>query len=143
MSSAGLARCTLFLASCLRHSDRLTVYSLKNIQTLGMTTLQNPGVPRVKLESTIDGNVKSEPIDVEMTSPYADSEDDALEDGGDLDFTNAQQQLWLTQIPRSLWQTCSSIGLDDEIEIGTIRVEGPPENPQRVNIPVAALSQPY
>lgn len=105
--------------------------------------MQNPGIPRVKLESNLDGHVKSESVDVEMTSPYADSTDDGLEDGGDLDFTNAQQQLWLTQIPRSLWQNCSGLGLDDEIEIGTIRVEGPPENPQRVSILATRLSRRY
>ena len=108
-----------------------------------MATMQSSVIPRVKLESNLDGHFKPESVDVEMTSPYADSTDDGLEDGGDLDFTNAQHQLWLTQIPRSLWQECSNLGLDDEIEIGTIRVEGPPENPQRVSITAASLGQPY
>ena len=98
-----------------------------------MATVQNPGIPRVKLESALDGNVKHEQMDVEMTSPYTDDGDDGLEDGGDLDFTNAQQQLWLASIPRTLWSEWSGIGLDEEIEIGTIRVEGPPDNPQRVS----------
>jgi transcription initiation factor TFIIF subunit beta len=60
-----------------------------------------------------------------------DEDDDPLE-AADLDFSNAQQQLWLTQIPRFLWETWSTIGLDEEIEIGTVRVEGPEQNPQRV-----------
>ena len=104
-----------------------------------MATMQNPGIPRVKLDPTSDVNVKPEPIDVEMTSPYSDDAEDGLEDGGDLDFTNAQQQLWLTQIPRSLWQTWSSMGLDEEIEIGTIRVEGTSDDPNRVGIPAPHL----
>jgi TFIIF, beta subunit N-terminus len=97
-----------------------------------MSTLQNPGIPRVKVETVADSNVKREPLDEEMASPYVDDEDDGLDEGGDLDFTNAHTQLWLTQIPRNLWETWSVMGLDDEIEIGTIRVEGSQDNPQRV-----------
>ena len=99
-----------------------------------MAAVQNPGVPRLKVENAHDGTIKSETIDqdVDMTSPYTDDEDDGLEDGGDLDFANAQQPLWLTQIPRSLWTTLSTMGMDEEIELGTIRIEGSQDNPQRV-----------
>jgi transcription initiation factor TFIIF subunit beta len=98
-----------------------------------MSTLQNPGIPRVKVETILDGNVKREPQDEEMASPYVDDEDDGLDEGGDLDFTHAHTQLWLAQIPRNLWETWSVMGLDDEIEIGTIRLEGSHDNPQRVS----------
>jgi len=55
------------------------------------------------------------------------------EDVGDLDFSKSEQQLWLSHIPRSLWETWSSLGNDEEIEIGTIRVEGTQTEPQRVS----------
>jgi transcription initiation factor TFIIF subunit beta len=104
-----------------------------------MAALQHSGIPRVKLESVPHGDLKQESTDqdVDMTSPqaYMDDDGDELEDGGDLDFTNAQQQLWLTKIPRPLWETWSTMGLDDEIELGTIRVEGPEDNPLRVRLP--------
>jgi transcription initiation factor TFIIF subunit beta len=61
-----------------------------------------------------------------------DEDDLYEEDAGDLDFSQAQQQLWLSHIPRSLWETWSSINDDEEIEIGTIRVEGTETDPRRV-----------
>ena len=96
-----------------------------------MTTLQGAGIPRVKLESVPDQPIKPEPMD-DTPSPYVDEDDDMYEDTGDLDFSQAQQQLWLSHIPRTLWETLSKLQDDDEIEIGTIRVEGPETNPSRV-----------
>jgi len=95
-----------------------------------MAALQGSGVPRIKLESVPDQNVKQEPMD-DTPSPMMDDED-VYEDAGDLDFSNAQQQLWLSHIPRSLWETLLKLVDDDEIEIGTIRVEGSESNPTRV-----------
>jgi transcription initiation factor TFIIF subunit beta len=98
-----------------------------------MATLRNPGLPRVKVDEAQDGPIKSEPADVDMPSPYMDGEDDELDEGGDLDFSYAQRQLWLTQIPKRLWESLEQVGgPDDEIEIGTLRVEGREENPSRV-----------
>jgi hypothetical protein len=100
-----------------------------------MATFQNQGLPRVKVEGVQDGPIKAEPADVDMPSPYMDGDDDELDEGGDLDFGYAQRQLWLTQIPKRLWESLEEVkgqGPDDEIEIGTLRVEGPENNPSRV-----------
>jgi transcription initiation factor TFIIF subunit beta len=74
-----------------------------------------------------------------------DEDDLYEEDPGDLDFSQAQQQLWLSHIPRSLWETWSSISDDEEIDIGTIRVEGMETDPRRVctSHPPEALSVRY
>lgn len=68
----------------------------------------------------------------------ADIEDEDLyEDAGDLDFTNAGQSLWLSRIPRSLWEHWSNLDdLDDdeEIQVGTVRIEGDSKDIKRVGI---------
>lgn len=99
-----------------------------------MATLQGTGIPRVKLEPVPDQNVKQEPMDVDMVSPYPEDDDDVYEDAGDIDFSQAQQQLWLSHIPRSLWEGWTKLDDDEEIEIGTIRIEGPESNPTRVRL---------
>ena len=96
-----------------------------------MANVTGTAIPQVKVEHVPDDNIKNEPVDVDMPSPYAD-EDDAFEDAGDLDFSQAQQQLWLSHVPRSLWEALSKLDDDDEIDLGTISVEGPESNPQRV-----------
>ena len=88
-------------------------------------------IPTVKVEQVPSPHVKPEPRDG-APSPYMDEEDLYEEDAGDLDFSQAQQQLWLSHIPRSLWETWSSLSDDEEIEIGTIRVEGTDTEPRRV-----------
>ncbi|EXJ68222.1 uncharacterized protein A1O5_08837 [Cladophialophora psammophila CBS 110553] len=103
-----------------------------------MATLQGAGIPRVKLEPVPDENVKLEPMD-DTPSPYVDEDEDIYEDAGDLDFSQAQQQLWLSHIPRTLWETLSKLQDDDEIEIGKIRVEGPESNPSRVSLLLYSL----
>lgn len=95
-----------------------------------MATLQGSAVPRVKLEPP-DQNIKPEPAD-DSPSSYVEEDDDIYEDTGDLDFSQAQQPLWLSHIPRTLWEALSKLQDDDEMEIGTIRVEGPESNPSRV-----------
>ncbi|EXJ58819.1 hypothetical protein A1O7_06249 [Cladophialophora yegresii CBS 114405] len=97
-----------------------------------MATLQGTGVPKLKLESVPDENIKVEPSDT--PSPFLDEDEDMDEDAGDLDFSQAHQQLWLSHIPRTLWQKLSQIQDDDEIEIGKIRVEGSESNPTRVSM---------
>lgn len=61
-----------------------------------------------------------------------DLDDDIYEDTGDLDFSQAMQDVWLARLPKSLWEAWSKLDADDEIEIGTLRVEGPPEDIKRV-----------
>ncbi len=86
----------------------------------------------MKLESLPDANIKPEPMD-DTPSPYVDEDEEMYdEDTADLDFSQAQQQLWLSHIPKTLWEALSKLQDDDEIEIGTIRVEGSETNPSRV-----------
>jgi len=86
--------------------------------------------PGVKVESVPSPQIKPDPEG--GPSPYVDDDDVYEEDAGDLDFSQAQQQLWLSHIPRPLWETWSSLGEDEEIEIGTIRMEGPDTSAGRV-----------
>lgn len=97
-----------------------------------MTSMPGSVIPQVKVENA-DVNIKNEAMDVDMPSPYVDEDEDGFEDTGDLDFSQAQQQLWLSHIPRSLWEALSKLEDDDEIDLGTIRVEGPENNPHRVS----------
>ncbi|RMZ89315.1 hypothetical protein DV736_g3453, partial [Chaetothyriales sp. CBS 134916] len=94
-----------------------------------MASLSNGPVPIVKVE---DDMVKDEPMDDDAV-PYMDDPDD---EGGDLDFSGAKQEVWLCHVPRTLWAALSKLGTmdDDEIEIGTIRVEGPEARPHRVSL---------
>lgn len=75
--------------------------------------------------------IKQDP-DAMVTSPGLHSEDDVYEDAGDLDFTNADQSIFLTRIPKLLWDSWSKLDDDQEIQIGRIRVEGPKDDPKRV-----------
>ena len=94
-----------------------------------MATL-NGGLPSLKVEDASSMMIKDEAMD-DALSPYM--EDDIYEDAGDLDFTNAEKRVWLSHIPRSLWETLSTLEGDDEIEIGTLRVEGTESQPSRVS----------
>ncbi|RMD40937.1 hypothetical protein DV735_g4181, partial [Chaetothyriales sp. CBS 134920] len=97
---------------------------------LTMAALSSGPVPIVKVEDDV---VKDEPMEDDAV-PYMDDPDD---EGGDLDFTGAKQEVWLGHVPRTLWGVLSKLGTiddDDEIEIGTIRVEGPESRPQRVSL---------
>ncbi|KAI5287972.1 hypothetical protein KEM54_005570 [Ascosphaera aggregata] len=58
-------------------------------------------------------------------------DDDIYEDTGDLDFSQAMQDVWLARLPKALWESWAKLDADEEIEIGTLRVEGPPEDIKR------------
>lgn len=79
---------------------------------------QDPGSPNIKADPDRD-------LD----------EDDLYEDAGDLDFANANQNVWLSRIPRSLWEHWAKIDDDEEIQVGTIRIEGDPNDIKRVFAP--------
>lgn len=78
-------------------------------------------------QSRIKPEADSAPV-----SPSAQSDEDIYEDAGDLDFAGTTQGLYLTRIPKFLWETWSKLKDDDEIRLGTIRVEGSSEDPKRV-----------
>lgn len=80
-------------------------------------------IPTMKLEPAPDDHVKME-LAEDTPSPYMDDIDEAIEDAGDLDFSQAQTKFWLTHLPRSLWESLSHMGEDDEVVLGTMRVEG-------------------
>lgn len=87
-------------------------------------------IPTMKIENAPSPRIKDEVVDA-SPSPYME-EDDVYEDAGDLDFSNAQQQLWLSRVPKSLWAIWASLPEEGEIDIGTIRVEGDRNDPKRV-----------
>lgn len=83
--------------------------------------------------------VKSEQPDINNESDLSDIEpmehdmdDDLYEDANDLDFSQAARDVWLSRIPPSLWQQWSKMRDDEEIQLGTVRVEGPPSDIKRV-----------
>ena len=56
-------------------------------------------------------------------SPMAMSEDDIYEDAGDLDFSHYDQNVYLMRLPKYLWENWANIGDDEQIKLGTLRVE--------------------
>ena len=97
-------------------------------------------IPTVKVEHAPSPNVKDEDSDYDA-SPYPD-DDDIYEDAGDLDFATAQQNVWLSHVPKSLWESLASFEDDEEIEIGTIRVEKKGEIDSRVSLAKKGTLQP-
>ncbi len=82
----------------------------------------------------VDGEIpkiKSE-IDSVAASPSAQTDDEIYEDAGDLDFAGTTQGIYLTRIPKYLWETWSKLDDDEEIHLGTIRIEGGSGNINRV-----------
>lgn len=59
-------------------------------------------------------------------------DEDLYEDAGDLDFTLAAQNVWMSRLPRQLWEHWSQLDDDEEIEIGTVRIEGDVNDLKRV-----------
>lgn len=94
--------------------------------------------PRLQ-EHTMDGqqqvSVKLEAQSQEEPTSVL-SDEDLYEDAGDLDYTGSTQALMLARIPKFLWESWAQLGDDDEIQIGTIRIEGDPEDPKRVSHPL-------
>jgi transcription initiation factor TFIIF subunit beta len=76
--------------------------------------------------------VKTDPDNKEHTGVLSD--EDIYEDTGDLDFSQAGQNVWLTRVPKVLWEHWSKLDDDEEIRIGTVRVEGDPTDIKRVSL---------
>lgn len=74
--------------------------------------------------------IKPDPESV-GNSPAA-QDDDIYEDTGDLDFSGANPALYLTRIPKFLWEQWSNLDDNQEIQIGTLRVEGSLNDVKRV-----------
>jgi transcription initiation factor TFIIF subunit beta len=95
-----------------------------------MSALNGAAIPILKVDNAPSPHIKDEAPDA-TPSPYME-EDDVYEDAGDLDFSQSQQEFWLSRVPKSLWELWASMPEDGEIEIGTIRVEGDSSDPKRV-----------
>lgn len=87
-------------------------------------------VPTVKIEG--DSNVKME--DASSPSAASDQFMDDADDDPELDFNDARKDLWLSRLPTFLWAALDGAKDDTEIELGTVRVEGSLENPERVSL---------
>lgn len=82
--------------------------------------------------------IKADPDDKDTVLADAGDED-IYDDDGDLDFSNAAQNVWMSRIPRPLWEHWAKLDDDEEIQIGTIRIEGPSNDIKRVR-PVSCPS---
>ncbi|KAL9030560.1 MAG: hypothetical protein Q9196_001321 [Gyalolechia fulgens] len=94
---------------------------------------QLPGL-KAEQDGAPDGaRIKVEPPST-AASPAAHSDDDIYEDAGDLDFSQAVQGLYLSRIPKYLWKSWSKLKDDQEIRLGTIRVEGDLDDVKRMSL---------
>ncbi|PYI03863.1 transcription initiation factor IIF, beta subunit [Aspergillus sclerotiicarbonarius CBS 121057] len=102
-------------------------------------------VPQVKQDPDAQSPyIKSDPYikqDPDSKDAILDDidDEDLYEDAGDLDFSAANQNVWLSRIPRSLWEHWSHLSNnggddDEEIQIGTMRIEGTPNDIKRVSL---------
>lgn len=105
-------------------------------------------VPTFKLEGTDNAHIKVEDVMPESPTALSDAYmDDADLDDPALNFDNVNQQLWMSRLPKYLWETLAKIGDpkaldqalanipdDQEIDLGTIRIEGDLEKPERVSL---------
>ncbi|PYH97828.1 transcription initiation factor iif, beta subunit [Aspergillus ellipticus CBS 707.79] len=84
-----------------------------------------------------DPYIKADPDSKEAVLADIDDED-LYEDAGDLDFSAAAQSVWLSRIPRSLWEHWSNLSNggddDEEVQIGTMRIESKPNDIKRVSL---------
>ncbi|PLB50742.1 hypothetical protein P170DRAFT_435925 [Aspergillus steynii IBT 23096] len=77
--------------------------------------------------------IKADPDDKDTVLADVDDED-IFDDDGDLDFSNAAQNVWLSRIPRQLWENWDKLDDDEEIQVGTIRIEGPGNDIKRISL---------
>ncbi|KAI9812099.1 MAG: hypothetical protein M1832_000610 [Thelocarpon impressellum] len=93
-----------------------------------MAALGGPDVSAVKVEpgTALSGvgepRIKPDPDSV-GASPVPLSEDDIYEDTGDLDFSHIDPSVYLMRVPKYIWENWSKIGDDEDIKLGTVRVE--------------------
>lgn len=99
-----------------------------------MTATYGPNVPDLKVENPINGQtpyIKPDPDSI-GDSPTAHTDDDSYEDAGDLEFAGADQGFYLTRVPKFLWERWSQLDDNQEVTIGTVRVEGRTQDTMRV-----------
>ena len=89
--------------------------------------MHGASMPGVKMEA--DSWIKAEP----ETSSAMQMDEDIYEDAGDLDFAAASQGLYLTRLPKMLWESWSQLDDEQEIRLGMVRVEGSLDEIKRVS----------
>ena len=96
-----------------------------------MASSYNTDIPSIKVGTHgQDAKVKPE-SDSARASPV--SQDDGIyEDTGDLEFSQDISTLYLTRLPKFLWEKWSKLDDNDEVHIGTVRIEGGPKDVKRV-----------
>lgn len=88
-------------------------------------------IPSVKLEGD-DMNVKME--DASSPSAISDAFMDDADDDPELNFDEVNRLLWTSKLPKHLWEILAKAGDDEEIELGTIRLEGSLDKPDRISL---------
>ena len=91
-----------------------------------MTSTYGSDVPSIKVENPTNDHTPHIKLEADSpgASPAAHTDDDVYEDAGDLDFASADQGVYLTRIPKFLWERWSQLDDNQEITIGKVRVEG-------------------
>ena len=116
-------------------TDRADTTLVRSRPTLSvMTTTYSSDLPSIKVENPTNGqtsHVKPEPDSI-TNSPATHTDDDLYEDAGDLDFAGADQGLFLTRVPKFLWERWSQLDESQEVTIGMVRVQGGLANAKRV-----------
>lgn len=79
--------------------------------------------PAQSVMSSQEPRIKPDP-DTLGASPGPQLEDDIYEDTGDLEFAGAERDFYLTKVPKFLWDSWDKLDDNQEIQIGTVRVEG-------------------
>lgn len=87
--------------------------------------------PTIKIEGPV--NVKMEDADSPGSLASEQFMDD-VEDDPELNTVEAQKALWMARFPPWLWTALEHANDDEEIDLGTIRVEGALDNPERVSL---------
>ena len=100
-----------------------------------MTSSFGADIPSIKVEqSALNGQeaaIKQESTTL-SDSPGVHIDEDIYEDAGDLDFTGSDQSVFLTRLPKFLWDSWSKLDDNQEIQIGRVRIEGNPGDIKRV-----------
>lgn len=103
-----------------------------------MATALGSQIPGFKTEQEASGmlgegaHIKVEPPSTAPSPANHSDEEDIYEDAGDLDFSRAVDDLYLSRIPKYLWESWSQLKDDEEIQLGTIRIEGSLNDIKRV-----------
>lgn len=78
-------------------------------------------------------------LDIVPGSLGEQMDEDLYEDAGDLDFTNYSSNIFLARLPQYLWKTWSDSDDEQDVKIGTIRVEGSLESPEAASLLTSCL----